>query len=307
MKISFTDNSNKNTCLKVLQLSLQNATVVNIAVAFLKQSGFNLVKNQLVKVGDRGCVELIVGLDFKSTEPKTLQELLDYSKDFNIKCYCFSDYLVADIPVFHPKLYYVEEKYNSATAVIGSSNLTKGGLQDNFEINAIFKGNIAEYPLPEIKSLYNRIKIKETVFMPDLDFINGYKEVYNRLKKNVQKAIKESATKAAIRTLKKKENQLPRAYPTQKALVIEAIYRLPKNINGYVHLKDIQKYVRGKALNLNIPFDFNTLDNSVRGRLNENAIGKGGDDLFERFGSEKGGTGLYKLTHKAITVLKEKQ
>ncbi len=306
MEILFTDNSGKNTCLKVLQQSLQHASVVNIAVAFLKQSGFNLVKNQLTKVGDRGCVELIVGLDFKSTEPRTLKELLDYSAISNIKCYCFSDYSAVDIPVFHPKLYYVEGE-DTATAIIGSSNLTKGGLQDNFEINAIFNGNIAEYPLPKIKSLYYQIKIKETVFMPDLDFINGYKEVYNRLKKNVQKAIKESATKAAIRTLKKKENQLPRAYPTQKELVIEAIYHLPKDINGYVHLKDIQKYVREKTLNLNIPFDFSTLDNSVRGRLNENAIGKGGDDLFERFGSLKGGTGLYKLTHKAITVLKEKQ
>lgn len=306
MEIMFTDNSQENTCLDVLQLSLHHAKVVNIAVAFLKQSGFDLIKDQLLRVGERGCVEVIVGLDFKSTEPKTLKELLDYSKNYNIKCYCFSDYSLVDIPVFHPKLYYVEGNNNSATAIIGSSNLTKGGLQENFEINAIFSGNIAEYPLPKIKSLYYQIKIKETVFTPDFDFIDGYKDAYNRVKKNLQKAIKEPATNAAIRSLKKKENRLPRAYPTQKELVIEAIYYLPKDVNGYVHLKDIQKYVREKALNLNIPFDFNTLDNSIRGRLNENALGKGGDDLFERFGSEKGGTGLYRLTQKAINLLKRK-
>jgi HKD family nuclease len=299
MDILLADNTGNNTCLKRLRTSFRRATTVNIAVAFLKQSGFNLVKNDFLKISNKGSVELIVGLDFKSTEPRTLKELLKYSKDFNIKCYCFSDYLSAGIPVFHPKLYYVEQKGNTATAIIGSSNLTRGGLQDNYEINVVFRGRVKEPYFKEIQTLYRRIKLKESVFMPDLEFIDGYKEVYNRVKKNTRKAIKEPATLSAVKTLKKKETRLPRAYPTQKQLVMQVIMQLPKDNNGYVHLKSIQKYVREKALNLKIPFDFNTLDNSVRGRLNEHSLGKGGEDLFERFGSRKGGTGLYKLTQKA--------
>ncbi len=307
MEILFTDNSDKNTCLEKIQAALSHATKVNIAVAFLKQSGFNLLKDDLLKTSEKGSVELIVGLDFRTTEPKTLKEILGYSKDFNIRCYCFSDYRSNNNPVFHPKLYYIEGKGDTATAIIGSSNFTRGGMRDNYEINSIFRGNLTHDIFTKIFSLYNHIKIQESVFMPDLDYISAYKDVYKQVKRDTDKALKDPSTRRAIGAIKKIEKHLPRAFPTQKQLIIESISRLPKDANGFVHLKDIQKYVTEKALSLKIPFDYETLDNSIRGRLNEHSIGKGGEDLFERYGSPKGGTGFYKLSEEALKLLSKSQ
>ncbi|TOP65014.1 NgoFVII family restriction endonuclease, partial [Vibrio parahaemolyticus] len=70
-------NDNKEHT-KILKKMLDNAQDVYIAVAFLKLSGLELIKENLEKILDgNGNINLIVGLDLYVTEPKALYELFD--------------------------------------------------------------------------------------------------------------------------------------------------------------------------------------------------------------------------------------
>lgn len=111
----------------------------HIAVAFFKMSGFDALKNSLhafLKKG--GLLQIIVGTDLYVTEPdalKGLYELMKMSPDSIL-------YIKKTQPhtTFHPKLY-LFETHEVGKIIIGSANMTKGGLAKNNEISlsAVYK------------------------------------------------------------------------------------------------------------------------------------------------------------------------
>ena len=64
-------NSNLNYPIgKIINQELQNSVETQIAVAFLKKSGIKAIEESLLMSLDKGAkFELIVGLDFKTTDP----------------------------------------------------------------------------------------------------------------------------------------------------------------------------------------------------------------------------------------------
>src|SRR4030043_2329268 len=117
----------------IINQELQNANSVKIAVAFLKYSGVKVIEKSLNNcLKNNGLVEIIAGPDFKTTDPQSMHYLIQLQKQApNLKFYCYGDKgeNKTDV-VFHPKIY-LFTKGLETTGIVGSTNLTRGGLLTN--------------------------------------------------------------------------------------------------------------------------------------------------------------------------------
>ena len=118
----------------------ENATFFQCAVAFVKMSGLKEIKESVEALLNRGGkARFIVGLDFYQTDPEVLDLLAQWQQKFGVGAY------VAEPNrgyCFHPKIY-IFSYANHASVMVGSANLTAGGLGNNWE--ASFR---LDQPLP---------------------------------------------------------------------------------------------------------------------------------------------------------------
>ena len=75
---------------KIINQELFNSKNTQIAVAFLKHSGIKFIEQSLKYSLDSGAkFEIIAGLDFKTTDPKSMLFFIDLKKKYsNLKFYC---------------------------------------------------------------------------------------------------------------------------------------------------------------------------------------------------------------------------
>ncbi|HYD86255.1 MAG TPA: phospholipase D family protein [Vitreimonas sp.] len=120
---------------KILRKLFRQAVRLECAVAFLKSSGLNRLRTPLLAFLKRGGVaRFVVGLDFALTDPDALQQLLDWTNKFNLTLYCIDN---GGSCTFHPKVYQFETAAKRRSALVGSANLTAGGLGDNYECSVL--------------------------------------------------------------------------------------------------------------------------------------------------------------------------
>jgi len=99
------------------------------AMAFVKRSGLALLKDALADFGAAGGhISFIVGVDHHGTSVEGLSLLLDSIGSHGTVVVFHSE----GWTTFHPKLY-LFERTDAATLVLGSGNLTAGGLHTNDE------------------------------------------------------------------------------------------------------------------------------------------------------------------------------
>lgn len=124
-----------------LAQSLRAAKAVTLVMAFAKQSGWLSIKEALLS-GKAG-VDILVGLNFDITEPAVLSEWLGLQEKAP---YRFTVRVAPLDPVFHPKVILVQRQDDSRFAIVGSGNLTGGGLSTNVECGVMLetKGQIDE-------------------------------------------------------------------------------------------------------------------------------------------------------------------
>jgi HKD family nuclease len=160
MELIFTDNITRNL-LEILNQNISRAKEAKFAVAFMKYSGFMLIEDAINKCLDEGSnIEFLVGLDFRTTEPKVLRLLKELSnKGYPVNCYCFSYPSFDDTPVYHPKLYLLSGRENTIIA-LGSSNLTRGGLKNHVEVNVVITAYRNEEIVSDVYDLYSRLKFQ---------------------------------------------------------------------------------------------------------------------------------------------------
>jgi HKD family nuclease len=294
--------SNTNYPLSdVLKNELRESTHVKIAVAFLRRTGIDEIYTPLdyaLNV-NKAQVEIIAGLDFKTTDAQALLALKDIeSKQKNFKFYCFGDKRDNhnDL-VFHPKIYlfHTELSRNTKyTSIIGSSNLTGGGLTSNFEVNSIFKEDTPKY-YSQLEAIYNEIKYTDTVFNPSKDYILRY----GNIKKEIEKS--ENTTGKAIQNelkfLKEEEAKLPGTVLSLKKIIIDFIKEENKRGVTDVPLErfyeEIPKRLSGQPLKMKM----DTIQNTIRGELNKHEADSKHKDSMNLF--KRTGRGLYALTEKA--------
>lgn len=221
-----------------------------MGVAFVKYSGLSLIQDDIKRcLENKGKVEFVLGLDFRTTEPKALRTILEMAKDgWNIKLFCFSDPSVDDTPVYHPKIYLLSRDDRTVIS-IGSSNLTSGGLRDNVEVNAIIEANRQDEIASDLHGIYNRQKFQRHRFEPDFDYIDRYEETYKIVHRRSVEALKEKITQNKIAELKEKEKTLPKPKPALEELFgwQRLVYeRLPEGIfqtsDMYSYERDFQQF-----------------------------------------------------------------
>lgn len=113
---------------------IRDADEIKIAIAFLKQGAAQRLAPILARrLEDGAVVELFVGTDFFLTEPKALELLLPLNEHY-LQCGIF----VADQArsTFHPKLYFARSG-EYVRALVGSANMTSGGLETNEEVSLL--------------------------------------------------------------------------------------------------------------------------------------------------------------------------
>jgi HKD family nuclease len=103
-------------------------TEFRAAIAFVKRSGTQHIRKPLREFGGRGKVRLTVGVDLQGTSAEGLLDLLTCLPDGAVWVYRNEG-----PSTFHPKIYLFRNERH-ADLVIGSGNLTGGGLFTNYEV-----------------------------------------------------------------------------------------------------------------------------------------------------------------------------
>ena len=149
---------------------LDNSDEVIICVAFLKLSGLSKIIDKLKE--KTGKCLFYIGTDFYLTEPTALRKLFSSGHTVFItkkeKC------------TYHPKIFYFR-KDDNISIIIGSANLTSGGLETNieasFEIDTELNSNIDN----EIKSLISSFN-EFSIHIKNDQIISDYENRYNAYK-----------------------------------------------------------------------------------------------------------------------------
>ncbi len=153
ISFEFIENNGPDNLRDTLKTLLSKASTneVCIAVAFTTQSGLDEIIQPLRQVAAHGSVRLITGLYQHVTEPQALETLLRIQNEtrgnFSVK--------LSKEPQFHRKFFLVESK-SQTTAIVGSSNLTKEGLQSGGEINLIISSAKNASSTKELKKIFER-------------------------------------------------------------------------------------------------------------------------------------------------------
>jgi len=283
----------------IINQELQNANSAKMAVAFLKYSGVKVIEKALDSfLKNKGNIEIIAGLDFKTTDPQSMHYFIQLQKQVSgLKFYCYGDKdeNKTDV-VFHPKIY-LFEKGRETTGIVGSTNLTRGGLLTNFEVNVVIKETKPLY-FSQLEAIYNSVKFTDSVFSPDEEYLAGYSDVYKAFLQNEERAIKDKGIQDVVRQINKRAEFLPGTVPSIKSLIIEVIRK--EQIKGmeFVPLQTIYEKVENLVQEKNLTYKMDTFSNSIRGELNKHETTSNHPDNMDLFVRSSEQKGYYSLTEK---------
>lgn len=149
------------------------------SVAFAKRSGVQHVEDKLKEfIGKGKSARVVVGVDFGGTTAEGLEAMLDALGETGE---LFVNHDESTFTTFHPKIYFFEGAEKSIL-VIGSGNLTQGGLYSNDEGFAILE---LDPSAPDDLAVIDQYKEdfgkwcdedSETVRRVDKDFIEALKD-----------------------------------------------------------------------------------------------------------------------------------
>lgn len=160
-------------CLKTSQKAY-------ISVAFLKMSGLSLIMDALKKfLSNNGELQIIAGQNFGLTEPEALTCLFDLLKNHSkSKLYLYKA-ASADC-IFHPKMYLFESK-NGGKIILGSANMTKGGISSNNEVSISLECKLDSKIWEQSKATFNTYLANSEP--ASLLVIGQYKRFYDKQQK----------------------------------------------------------------------------------------------------------------------------
>lgn len=118
-------------------LGLSSVRAIRGAVSFLMTSGVMQLKADFKRLADAGVpITIVFGDDFHLTQSKALSMLMDIGCELRL-------YSSETHSSYHPKLWIIEQEDERAV-IVGSSNLSHGGLRSNAEANVLISGTAEE-------------------------------------------------------------------------------------------------------------------------------------------------------------------
>lgn len=148
MNVNFCGAPTKNI-KNDMQTLIKQCEKASISVAYLKNSGVELLKESLDENKDSNAkISIITSLDFGITDVEGLRESLN----MGLRC------SIMHAKNFHPKLYIFEMGEGNAAMIVGSSNLSNGGLSTNYEANLVISGKVSNSPIKEAIEYFSLIE-----------------------------------------------------------------------------------------------------------------------------------------------------
>ena len=260
------------------------ADEVRIASAFLNSGGLDYVLPEMHRILEsEGAISIVHGADFRITEPDAIERLMHLNSRFARMTYRLNfGWDLTQSHRFHPKMYVWTEDYRSYTAVIGSSNLTLGGLLNNTEVNAILRGTIDETPITQSIGIFDSIIAHPDLIEPGEAFLTKYRALYEQARSVPFDSEPPSDLLDLYRELEELVHQSlgdwqPR---TQLEFVVKALENLGAPATDanmlrdtgehFVHLQEIYREVERLARAADKRYDWSAIKSSIRGRINEN-------------------------------------
>ena len=143
--------------LAALGADIASSSSVEMAVAFVTQSGLSRIAPYLIDLLERnGRIRFLTGDYLDVTEPAALYRLHDWVQEYSgqVQVRVFrTDKKIG----FHPKAYLVHQDYAGVTAYIGSSNLTRHALESGIEWNQRIEGNHHDSQMASIVSEFDAL------------------------------------------------------------------------------------------------------------------------------------------------------
>lgn len=163
--------------LQELRKSVPYAVSFRSAVAFLSSEGYREIEPLLLKLLRRQkSAQLIVGIsEYGITEWQPLARLQRLRAKYpNLSVRIFKN------RGFHPKLFLSEFQNGKLSILIGSSNLTAGGIRKNIEANILLKGKPTDGFISEINSFLDNAFLR--AHRLDASLVDRYREYSTRVR-----------------------------------------------------------------------------------------------------------------------------
>ena len=211
--------------LDELRKDLAHAERVDLAVAFILESGLTRIESHLLDVLDGGgCIRVLTGDYLDVTEPRALLRLLDlkdaieHSDDSgqrvgSIDCRVFQ----TDASLgFHPKGYLIGSRGGEHVAYVGSSNLTSAALERGVEWNYRLTKQGEPQAVATIEAEFEKLFQHPYTVPLTADWIDAYQ------------GRRRVATRLPDRTEVDPETEKPSPPPEPHGIQVEALAALEK-------------------------------------------------------------------------------
>src|SRR3989344_3404377 len=163
--------------IEIVKKLLKESDKVDLAVSYLKKSGYKLIKDEIIRLLNKNVrIRVIVDLDLnlQITDIEPIIDIKKLGSNIGIKVYQTNN------NNFHPKLY-IFYNSNKVSVIIGSSNITWGGLINNIEANLFIESEKDDILVKNIIDYFN-ILWGSSLIPDDVELSN-----YNELRKNRKK------------------------------------------------------------------------------------------------------------------------
>ena len=300
MSLTIQAIDNKRTPLeKFLRAELRGSYEFMAASAFLNSRGLGRIAPQLRRILDsEGRVSIVHGADFTITDPPAIRTLVDMKTRYpQMSYYVHWDWALTHSQKFHTKLYIARKDRRNYCAVIGSSNLTLGGLRGNTEANAVMRGDGSDSPIRDCLRIYDAILASPSLVEPNAAFADKYAALYKRAQRLPLSDEPPSDIKRLLDDLEASVRPLnTRAPKTWADFIALAITRLSKgDEQRYIPLPRIYEETErlARRARKNRPATFiHTIRKTI---YNNTYPGDDGENLFE---AGVNYSGLYRLSAK---------
>ena len=301
-----------------LQNELAAADEVRIASAFLNRGGLGYVLPEMHRILEgESAINIVHGADFRITEPDAIERLMHLNSRFaRMRYRLHFGWDLTQSHRFHPKMFVWTEDYRSYTAVIGSSNLTLGGLINNTEVNTILRGTVDEAPIKQTIGIFDSIIGHPDLIEPSEEFLTKYRVLCEQARNVPFDTEPPSDLLDLYRELEELIRQpfddwWPR---TQLEFVVKALENLGTAAidsntlhdagEHFVHLREIYDEVVRLASEAGKTYDWGAIESSIRGRINEN-IGNP-PEQGSHFIREGNMSGRYRLSSSGRAFARER-